>query len=169
MHQHLQPSQPRSASGSPAQTKGLTLIELMTVAIILAVLVGVALPAFNGYSQRAYRSEAQGDLAACSLGMERWASGRFSYRGAADADGDGVADSDNGPVSAQICTPRSAAEGRYEVRVSGGVDGFLLSAHPLTGGVMDGDGFLSLDEAGNRGWDRNNDAEVAADENHWSG
>lgn len=166
MHHHCQS---RNAKGNPLPAKGLTLIELMTVTLILAVLVGVALPAFNGYSQRTYRSEAQGDLLACSLGMERWASGRFSYRGAADADGDGVADSDAGPVSAQVCAPRSAAEGRYEVRVAGGLDGFVLSAHPLSGGVMDGDGFLSLDEAGNRGWDRNNDAEVAPGESKWSG
>ena len=166
MHRHLQS---RSAKGAALSAKGLTLIELMTVTLILALLVGVALPAFNAYSQRAHRSEAQGDLMACSLGMERWASSRFSYRGTADADGDGVADSDAGPVSAQVCAPRSAAEGRYEVRVSGGPDGFVLSAHPLSGGAMDGDGFLSLDEAGNRGWDRNNDAEVSSSESQWGG
>ena len=148
---------------------GLTLIELMAVAAILAVLVGVALPAFNGYAQRAHRSEAQSDLLACALGMERWASSRFSYRGAADADGDGLADSDGGPVAEEICAPRSAVEGRYEVRVVGGVDGFQLSAHPQPGGAMGGDGFLSLDEAGNRGWDRNNDGQVAAAEQGWSG
>ena len=161
--------QPENAAECAPHESGLTLIELMAVAAILAVLVGVALPAFNGYSQRTYRSEAQGDLLACALGMERWASSRFSYRGAADSDGDGVADSDGGAVSEQICAPRSTAEGRYEVRVVGGVDGFQLSAHPLPGTAMAGDGFLSLDEAGNRGWDRNNDAQITAAEEDWSG
>ncbi len=146
---------------------GLSLIELMVAVVILAVLVGVALPAFNDYSLRAYRSEAQSDLMACALALERWASVRFSYAGAADGDGDGIGDSDNGPVAAEVCTPGSVAEGRYAVLVTGDGNGFVLLARPSADGSMATDGFLRLDEAGNRAWDRDDDGEIGLGEEEW--
>lgn len=40
------------------RTKGFTLIELVMVLVILAILVGLALPTFLGARQKAYRAEA---------------------------------------------------------------------------------------------------------------
>lgn len=146
---------------------GLTLIEVLVAVVILAVLAGLGLPALNAYSHRAYRSEAQGDLVACALALERWAGVRFTYQGAADTDADGVGDGDDGPIATEVCAPRSVAEGRYRIRIAAGAEGFALAAYPEAGSLMVGDGFMTLDEAGNRAWDRNNDGELVAEENGW--
>lgn len=146
---------------------GLTLIEVLVAVVILAVLAGLGLPALNVYSQRAYRSEAQGDLVACALALERWASVRFTYQGAADTDADGVGDGDDGPIAAEVCAPRSVAEGRYQISVSASAEGFALTADPEAGSVMAADGFMTLDEAGNRAWDRDDDGELGAEEDGW--
>ncbi|MDE0272256.1 MAG: prepilin-type N-terminal cleavage/methylation domain-containing protein, partial [Gammaproteobacteria bacterium] len=82
---------------------GLTLIEVLVAVVILAVLAALGLPALNAYSHRAYRSEAQGDLVACALALERWAGVRFTYQGAADTDADGVGDADDGPIATEVC------------------------------------------------------------------
>lgn len=161
------PRKLQSARVGLASHNGLSLIELMVALAILAILLGVALPAFNAYSLRAYRSEAQGDLLACALALERWAGTSFSYEGAADGDGDGIGYSDAGPVAAEVCAPRSVAEGRYEVGVASDADGFVLVATPLATGPLTGDGFLRLDEAGNRAWDRNDDGDIGAGEDAW--
>ena len=146
---------------------GLSLIELLVAVTILAVLAGIGLPAFNAHVQRTYRSEARNDLLACALALERWAGVHFTYQGVADADGDGLGDADRGLVAGEVCAPESVAANRYEVRVLGRMDGFRLSAAPLAGGVMADDGALTLDEAGNRAWDRDNDGVIAADEQGW--
>lgn len=147
---------------------GFTLIELMAAVAILALISLLAIPLYTGYSQRAFRSEAQADLLTCALGMERWASANFSYAGAADSDGDGLGDADAGPVAAEVCRTRSAGADRYEIRVDGSADGFLLTAQPLPAGAMATDGFLTLDEAGNQGWDRNGDQAIGAGEDDWN-
>ncbi len=147
--------------------EGLTLIELMATVVVLALLVGLGLPALQTYSQRGYRGEAQADLMACALALERWAGVRFSYQGAADTDSDGLGDADEGLVAAEVCAPRSVAGGRYLITVRGRADGFVLSAHPQGSGPMAGDGFMSLDEAVNRQWDRNDNAHIAPDEKGW--
>ena len=146
---------------------GLTLIEVLVAVVILAVLAGLGLPALNVYSQRAYRNEAQGDLVACALALERWAGIRFTYQGAADTDADGLGDGDDGPIASEVCAPRSVAEGRYQVSVSASAEGFALTARPEAGGVMAADGFMTLDEAGNRAWDRDDDGELVAEEDGW--
>ncbi len=151
-----------------SQFNGLTLIEVLVAVVILALLAGLGLPALNAYSHRAYRNEAQGDLMACALALERWAGIRFTYQGVADADADGVGDGDDGPIAAEVCAPRSVAEGRYRFHVAASAEGFALAAYPEAGGLMAGDGFMSLDAAGNRGWDRNDDGEVAAEEDGWN-
>ncbi|MYF51650.1 MAG: prepilin-type N-terminal cleavage/methylation domain-containing protein [Gammaproteobacteria bacterium] len=146
---------------------GLTLIEVLVAVVILAVLAGLGLPALNAYSDRAYRAEAQGDLVACALALERWAGVRFTYQGTADTDADGAGDADDGPIATEVCASRSVAEGRYRIRIAASAEGFALTAHPEAGSPMVGDGFLTLDEAGNRGWDRNDDGELVAEENGW--
>lgn len=163
----------RIAASGPMRRRqrvgGLSLIELLVAMTILAVLAGIGLPAFNAYVERTYRSEAHGDLLACALALERWAGVRFTYGGAADSDSDGLGDADSGLLAAEVCAPESVAANRYEVRIAGDADSFRLTAAPLAGGAMAGDGVLTLDEAGNRTWDWNNDGRIAPTEQGWEG
>ncbi len=146
---------------------GFTLIELLVAVAILALISLLAYPLYSNYSQRAWRSEAQSDLLACALGMERWASIEFSYRGAADTDGDGSADGDTGPIAATICNARSVERGHYAIEVQAAAGEFVLIARPLAGTAMAGDGFLTIDAAGNRRWDRDDDGVIGVGEDRW--
>ena len=146
---------------------GFSLIELLAALAVLAVIAMLAVPLYTSYSQRAFRSEVQGDLLACALGMERWAGTGFTYAGAADTDGDGDGDADSGPVAASVCNARSAAQGRYAITVEGSVDTFRLIARPESGGPMAEDGFLELDAAGNRRWDRDDNGVIGTGEDRW--
>ena len=108
----------------------------MAVLAILAVLAAVALPIYRGYALRAERTSAQAELLRCAQGMERHAGRTGSYAGAADADGDGAADADTGPVSAIVCAVDADA---YRVTVAAAdARRFVLQATPAAGGVAAG-------------------------------
>lgn len=147
--------------------KGFTLIELMAALGILAILAALASPLYSRYSLGAHRTMAQADLLRCAQGMERHASLAFSYRSAVDADGDGIGETDLGPVTPNICEPTST---HYRIDlVDAGVEGFLLRASPVrSGNAVDGDGDLALDAFGGRFWDRNDDGDFGAREDTWS-
>lgn len=128
---------PRRQTGAA----GFTLVELMIAVAILAIIAAVALPLYNQYSQRTYRTEAQADLLNCAQGLERFAAQNFTYTGA---------------VLANICDPNSVDQGRYVFALAiPDDDQFTLTATPVAGGVMDGDGAMTYDQAGNRTWDGN--------------
>ncbi|MFW6092454.1 MAG: type IV pilin protein [Pseudomonadota bacterium] len=121
---------------------GFTLVELMIAVAILAIVAAVAMPLYNQYSQRTYRSEAQADLMACAQGLERYAAQNFSYAGADTSFPDG------------ICDPESEDQGRYDITVNIPNDNeFTLTASPVSGGVMEGTGDLTYNHAGERTWD----------------
>ncbi len=147
--------------------RGFSLLELLAALAILAIVATLAVPLYSSYSQRAFRAEAQGDLSACALGMEHWAGIEFTYGGAADADDDGIGDADSGPVARTICKPRSVAQGRYAISVEGSEGTFLLIARPVPTGPMAADGFLTLDAAGNRQWDRDGNGVIGVGEDRW--
>ncbi|MCZ6618320.1 MAG: general secretion pathway protein GspH, partial [Gammaproteobacteria bacterium] len=89
-----------------------------------------------------------------------------TYQGSADTDADGLGDADVGPIAAQICTPLSFRQGRYDITVNATAATFAFTATPA--GVMAGDGILTLDDAGNRGWDQNGDGDTTdAGEQTW--
>lgn len=144
---------------------GFTLIELLIAVAIMAIVAGVAIPIYTAYSDRSYRSEAQADLSLCAQGMERWASNNFDYLGAADTDSDGAGDANAGPPATQVCQPRSVANGRYTVTVTGAATTFNVRATPT--GQMAGDGFITIDQAGARGWDENNNGTIGVGEDTW--
>lgn len=146
---------------------GFTLIELLIALVILALVSAISVPMYNNYAKRTYRTQAQADLLGCAQGLERFAAINFTYQNSADADGDGIGDSNSGPVAAEICEPRSQTENRYTLSVTSTASTYLLTATPSSGAVAN-DGFLTLDEAGARGWDCNNDGDTAdAYETSW--
>jgi type IV pilus assembly protein PilE len=118
---------------------GFTLIELMIAVAILAIVAAIALPLYNQYSQRTYRTEAQADLMNCAQAMERFAAENFSY------------EVDVATFVADVCDPRSVDQNRYAITVEvPEPDEFKLIATPVAGGPMSADGTMTLDHAGNR-------------------
>ena len=134
-----------------------SLIEIMVALAIVAVLLALAVPVYQGYSVRAYRSQAQADLLGCAQGMERHAALAMGYGNAIDSDGDGVGDRSTGSVSGNLC---QVASSHYRISVrSADAAQFVLRAQPSGSGPVRSDGVLELDSTGARRWDRNNDGD----------
>jgi type IV pilus assembly protein PilE len=134
---------------------GFTLVELMIAVAILAIVAAVALPLYNQYSIRTYRTEAQADLLNCAQGMERYAAQNFNYDGA-----------DAAFLAGTICNPRSDDQGRYNITVVVPDDNqFTLTATPVGGSVV-GDGIMTYNQAGVRAWDRDENG-IDPDEQTW--
>ena len=127
---------------------------------ILAVLASVAVPLYTAYSERTYAAEAQADLLGAAQALERFAAVNFTYEGTADTDADGAGDADAGPLATDLYQPRAAALNRYAFTVAAGAGTFLVTATPQVGPASDL-GAMTIDEAGNRRWDRNNDGDFA--------
>ena len=124
------------------RNRGFTLIELMIAVAILAIVATIAIPAYNRYSQRTYRAEAQADLLACAQALERYAAQNFNYSGA-----------DTPFAAGTLCSPTSAEQGRYAFTLGNlGANTFTLTATPDENGPMKDDGTLTYDQAGRRTW-----------------
>jgi len=52
--------------------KGFTLIELLIVMAVIAILIGIAIPAFRGMQDEARRSKAEGDVRVLKVGIESY-------------------------------------------------------------------------------------------------
>ena len=59
--------------------KGFTLIELMIVVAIVGILAAIAVPAYQNYVRQARRAEAQSNLMAMQLAMERLRGASSTY------------------------------------------------------------------------------------------
>jgi type IV pilus assembly protein PilE len=98
--------------------------------------------------------------------MERWASNNFDYLGAADTNGDGTGDANTGNPAAAVWAPRSVIAGRYTVTINAATaTTFTLRANPIA--QMAGDGFMTINEAGQQAWDEDNNGSIGTGENKW--
>ena len=61
------------------RNSGFTLIELMVVVVIVAILVGLALPAYTAWIREARRNDAQSTLLNWANNQEIWRSNNTSY------------------------------------------------------------------------------------------
>jgi type IV pilus assembly protein PilE len=148
------------AGRRPRATRGITLIELLIALAIMGVLSAVALPLYNRYQLRTYRTEVLTDLGACALAATRRYSTNFTYVG---MHAGGV------PADCDQFSPdgTTAADGRYRITVTAAdANTYTLRATPLNGQV--GNGLLELDASGARRWDKNNDGDFAdVGETNW--
>lgn len=160
------PPRTRTTAGRRRQ-RAFSLIEILVVLAVVAVLLAVAVPVYNGYSVRAYRTQVQADLLRCAQGMERHAALTMGYGNAIDVDGDGHGDQSTGPVTENLCRVVST---HYRVTVrAADAARFVLRAEAVGAtSPVAADGALELDASGERRWDRNDDGDFDDDgERRW--
>ncbi len=149
------------------KNKGFSLVELMVALAIIGILTMVALPTYQSYVKDSNRASAQADLMALAAAMERHKATTYSYAGAATGGADTGA-----PSVFQTYSPSSEpiANRRYDLTIdtlaANGMS-YRLRATPAAGSVQVGDGDLYYFSDGRKGWDKNTDGVIGANEFCW--
>lgn len=144
--------------------RGFTLIELMIVVAIVGIIAAIAYPSYTEYVERARRSDAQGALMGLAAAMERHRASNGNYQGAAPGGGD---DDTGAPAIFPDEAPIDGSTKYYDLTIEAAdATSYSLQATPKN--AQAGDGILTLDHTGRRGWDENNDGDTDdAGENDW--
>ena len=116
--------------------KGFTLIEIMLVVALLAILVGIAIPAYNKQKLKGNRATAINALTTAAQAEERWYTDNGTYTGNA----------------ADIGLPATTEGGRYNLGVASPTsDTFTVTATAASGQLADENcREFTIDQAGRK-------------------
>ncbi|HZL95658.1 MAG TPA: type IV pilin protein [Vicinamibacterales bacterium] len=105
---------------------GVTLIELMTVVVVIGVLSMFAIPSYRQYVLRAQRAEAKSALLQLATNQERFYLVKHRYGGTADL------------TALDFATGKSE-RGTYALTIASAdlTTGYTATATPTTGGAVD--------------------------------
>ncbi|MEZ7817822.1 MAG: type IV pilin protein [Pseudomonadales bacterium] len=146
-------------------SSGFTLIELLLALAITAILSLIVVPSYQAYIQQSHRVTAQTDLTTCAQRLRNRAGSGMSYLNFADTNGDGLGNSNTGPIASDVCTPVSHIQGNYQLSIRGTLSEFALTATSVNDNRNAG--ALGLASTGAKFWDENADGIVGFDENDW--
>lgn len=127
--------------------QGFTLIELMIVIALIAVIVAIALPSYQGYVARTVCEDAKGVLAGAGSALERFRAQNNTYVGAdLEALGYNQSPVDGNAQFSIALRNVNCAAGAHNQATS-----YCLLATPVAGGRLNGRGSLTLTSTGVRG------------------
>ena len=116
--------------------RGITLIELLIVAVIVAILAGISIPMYTGYMQRARRADAKTALEQLRASQEM----RRAERGSYLTDMAALQTTWGGPTS---------PSGDYNITMVATSTTFTGRATPVTG-RQTSDGWLEINQNGRK-------------------
>jgi type IV pilus assembly protein PilE len=109
--------------------KGVTLIELMTVVVVISVLASIAIPSYRRYMLRAQRSDAMTSLLRVATAEEKFQLQYGSYATNLTATG-----------ASGLGLPAATSDrGYYSLTVVTTATGFTATATPVSGGAQASD------------------------------
>ena len=131
--------------------KGFTLIELMIAVAVVAILAGIAFPAYKDQTKKARRSGGEAALSSFAQAMERSFTEQGTY---AEADGDGDPEAAGANVAPSIFNTEAPIDGSikfYDLLIyEAGDTNYTIWARPKN--IQAGDGRLELSSTGVRCW-----------------
>ena len=125
--------------------KAFTLMEVMIVVAIVAILAAIAIPSYQHFVKKAKRNDAMQALLAASEAVERYKAANFTYDTLND-------------LSTVFSTtvPTDGGTAYYTLSINTpDATSYTITATPVSGGSMDGDGNLTIDQAGVKTYDKN--------------
>jgi type IV pilus assembly protein PilE len=132
-----------------ARMRGITLIELLTVIVVLSLLMSIAVPTYRRYLIRAQRSEAKIALLQLQTAQEKYYAQYNRYT-------DDVTTASTA-TSPGLGLPGVTETGKYDIAVTNLAEGgqaYTATASPHSGGGQTDDkdcGSFTIDERGTRG------------------
>jgi len=146
--------------------QGFTLMEMVVIVAIIAIMASIAIPSYQDSLRKSRRADAQVALVGLAAALERHNTINGAYTGA------GTVDNDTGaPTIYPSTSPSDGSTAYYQLTIkSADASTFELRATPIETTSQKGNGFLSLNQLGQKKWDKNNNASIDADdvnENKW--
>jgi type IV pilus assembly protein PilE len=132
-----------------ARMRGITLIELLTVVVILSVLMSIAVPSYRRYLVRSQRSEAKIALLQVQTAQEKYYSQYNRYTDKVTAK--------STATTPGLGLPGTTETGKYDIKVTDvgtGGQTYIATASPHAGGGQSDDkdcGNFTINERGVRG------------------
>ena len=130
--------------------KGFSLIEVMVVVAIIAILAAVAYPSYQSHVVKTYRRDCQAALEGLANALERHYTTQVpsTYAGAAASGAD-----TGSPSIYATQAPIDGSNKACNLSIqSADATSYIISATPISGSVLNGDGVSSLTSQGVRCW-----------------
>ncbi len=122
-------SQPVKDEGHRMKTKGFTLIEVLIVMAVVAILVSIAVPSFQGQMRKSRRADAHAAMTSVQMAQERLRGNcRFYAQNLGGADGCGA-----GANATTVRAGATSSEGFYTIAIRAGSatgNGYVIEATP---------------------------------------
>jgi len=144
--------------------QGFTLLELMAVALIVAILASVSMPFYYTYIQKSQRGAAESQMLKMAADLEHWRSKALSYKGFIPSSGYSATSTITAASNAVVYIPLGSTAANYTYQIvilddttrtaslaTGGGLGWVMVAQPnTTNSILQGASRLVLNNQGVR-------------------